>query len=280
MKETYDQVSSEICKSVTNKYSTSFSVGIYLLNRSLHCPIYSIYGFVRLADEIVDSFHDFDKEKLLQQFTADTWQAIEDGISLNPVLNAFQSTVTQYEIDHELIRSFLHSMSMDLGHRDYEETTFEEYIWGSAEVVGLMCLKVFVDGKEEMYDALVPEARALGAAFQKVNFLRDLHADYEGLGRSYFPGVDLENWTLRDKQEIEKSIAKDFALAEEGIRKLPRKARWGVYTAYICYLKLFKKIRSTSAEQMMQRRIRIPNYRKLSLVPRAYFQATFRSLSS
>jgi len=280
MKAIYDQVCTDICKSVTNKYSTSFSAGIYLLHNSLRGPIYSIYGFVRLADEIVDSFHDFDKGSLLTQFTQDTWQAIEQGISLNPVLNAFQSAVNTYEIDHELIRSFLHSMSMDLGHRDYEESTFEEYIWGSAEVVGLMCLKVFVDGDQTLYDQLTPPAQALGSAFQKVNFLRDLRADFEGLGRSYFPGVDLKNLTLDDKKQIEKSIAEDFSKAEEGIRKLPSKARLGVFTAYIYYLKLFKKIRSASAEQILQKRIRIPNYRKISLVPRAYFQSTFRSLPS
>ncbi|MBX2815438.1 MAG: phytoene/squalene synthase family protein [Saprospiraceae bacterium] len=275
MKSIYDQLCIDIAKSVTTSYSTSFSAGIFLLHRTLRSPIYSIYGFVRLADEIVDSFHGFDKPYLLQKFRSDTFEAIEQGISLNPVLHAFQEVVNRYEIHHELISCFLDSMDMDLAPVTYDLQNFEQYILGSAEVVGLMCLKVFVDGDAATYNSLKEPAQALGAAFQKVNFLRDLKADYEHLGRSYFPGIDVDNLTLEDKQAIEHSIAEDFAKAEEGIKRLPRTARLGVSTAYIYYLKLFKKIRSTSAEQILQRRIRIPNYRKLTLLPRAYFHSTF-----
>ena len=275
MKSIYDQVSVGICKQVTNSYSTSFSAGIYLLHSSLRSPIYSIYGFVRLADEIVDSFHQFEKQTLLSRFREDTFRAISEGISLNPVLNAFQAAVNRYQIDHILIEQFLESMQMDLEPQEYDQPKFEKYILGSAEVVGLMCLRVFVDGDDEQYESLKRSAMALGAAFQKVNFLRDLQADYQGLGRSYFPGIDLERLTIDEKKEIEKSIAEDFQVAEEGIRRLPRSSRLGVYTAYIYYMKLFKKIRYSSPEKILSQRVRIPNYRKLSLIPRAYFRSTF-----
>lgn len=275
MKSIYDKVSVDVCKHVTNSYSTSFSAGIYLLHRSLRGPIYSIYGFVRLADEIVDSFHEFDKAELLQRFRKDTFRSIEEGISLNPVLNAFQAVVNHYQVDHQLIEQFLDSMDMDLRPQDYDQSKFNLYVLGSAEVVGLMCLRIFVGGDDEAYQSLRESAQALGSAFQKVNFLRDLKADYEALGRSYFPDIDVSKLTKAEKESIEESIAQDFLTAEEGIRRLPKKARLGVYTAYIYYLKLFKKIRSSTPETILNQRIRIPNYRKISLIPKAYFRSTF-----
>lgn len=276
MKVLYDQVSKEISKSITRKYSTSFSLGIYMLNRSLHEPIYSIYGFVRLADEIVDSFHGYEKDDLLKRLRSDTFQAIRNGISINPVLHAFQLAVNQYDIKHELIDTFLDSMEMDLTRKEYTQESFEKYILGSAEVVGLMCLQVFVNGDHDEYERLKPAAMKLGAAFQKVNFLRDLKADYSQLGRSYFPHVDLSRLSSDDKLKIEKSIQNDFDEALVGIKKLPTCAKLGVYTAYVYYYKLFKKIKLTPPSMIMQQRIRISNSYKLFLLLKSFITLNFK----
>lgn len=265
MKRLYDEVAYSCSKLVTRQYSTSFSLGIFLLGKKIHNPIYAIYGFVRLADEIVDSFHDFDKAKLLNEFIADTHKSIEERISLNPILNAFQAVVHRYQIDMELINTFLKSMEMDLNQKDYDTAGLEAYILGSAEVVGLMCLKVFVDRDEAEYQRLKPSAMRLGAAFQKVNFLRDLQADYEGLGRTYFPEVSMDAFNEQQKEKVEREIREDFKAALEGIRQLPKVARLGVYSAYVYYLHLFKKIRKTKANRIIEERIRIPNWQKLWL---------------
>lgn len=268
----YDQVSLRCSKMVTRSYSTSFSLGIRLLSKDLHDPIYSIYGFVRFADEIVDSFHDFDKKDLLDRFKIDTYKAIEEGISLNPILNSFQEVVRKYNIERELIDAFLHSMEMDLVDRDYDQKSFEEYILGSAEVVGLMCLRVFLDGDEQEYQRLKQPAMKLGSAFQKVNFLRDLKADYQKLGRSYFPQVNLERFDHMSKKQIEEDIHADFAEALEGIKQLPRKARFGVYLAYVYYISLFEKIRNTEPMVILEERVRIPNTKKYGLMLGSYFK--------
>lgn len=272
MKALYDQVSLRCSKLVTRSYSTSFSLGIRLLSSELHDPIYAIYGFVRLADEIVDTFHDFDKSELLNRFREDTYRAIDERISLNPILNSFQEAVHRYNIERELIDAFLHSMEMDLDDREYDQKSFEEYILGSAEVVGLMCLRVFVDGDETEYQSLKAPAMKLGAAFQKVNFLRDLKSDYEKLGRSYFPQVNLERFDHMSKQEIEKDIEADFTDALDGIRQLPSKARFGVYLAYVYYTRLFEKIRNTEPMVILQERVRIPNTKKYGLMLGSYFK--------
>ncbi len=266
MKKLYDEVSSEISKCITRRYSTSFSLGIFMLDKSIHRDIYAIYGFVRIADEIVDSFHDFNKSVLLDKFENETREAIENGISLNPVLNAFQRTVRKHEIEWDLIQTFLESMRMDLSCQDYDEESFRKYILGSAEVVGLMCLRVFVEGDKKQYEALQTPAMKLGAAFQKVNFLRDLEVDFHRLGRSYFPDCDPANFSEQDKLTIEASIENDFREAEKGIKELPKKARRGVYTAYLYYMKLFRKIQRTTAKEIMSNRIRISNQRKLLLL--------------
>ncbi|NND08170.1 MAG: phytoene/squalene synthase family protein [Saprospiraceae bacterium] len=271
MKALYDKVSGKICKQITRSYSTSFSIGINLLHHSIHLPIYSIYGFVRLADEIVDSFHDYNKQALLDQFERDTYTSIREGISLNPVLNAFQHTVNAYNIELDLISTFLHSMRMDLDDIEYDQAAFEKYILGSAEVVGLMCLQVFVEGDKQNYEKLKPAAMKLGAAFQKVNFLRDLGADYEKLGRSYFPNVDLSDLDENDKAKIEASIRSDFTEALVGIKALPKKAKLGVFTAYVYYLNLFRKIAKTPPREIMNKRIRISNFRKFLLLFKSYY---------
>ncbi|QTN38904.1 phytoene/squalene synthase family protein [Cryomorphaceae bacterium] len=272
MKALYDQVSLRCSKIVTRSYSTSFSMGIRLLSSELHDPIYAVYGFVRFADEIVDSFHDFDKKELLDRFRLETYQALEERISLNPILNSFQEVVHRYSIERELIDAFLHSMEMDLEDREYDQSSFEEYILGSAEVVGLMCLRVFLNGDEAEYQRLKAPAMKLGSAFQKVNFLRDLKADYEKLGRSYFPDVNLEMFDQMSKQEIEADIEADFKEALEGIKELPRKARFGVYLAYMYYTRLFEKIRNTEPMVIMQERVRIPNTKKYGLMVGTYFR--------
>jgi phytoene/squalene synthetase len=236
------------------------------LNSSIHQPIYAIYGFVRFADEIVDSFHGYDKEKLLLDFKKQTFEAIEAGISLNPILNSFQDTVNKYQIPHELIHTFLNSMEMDLNKQVYDRSKYEEYILGSAEVVGLMCLKIFVNGDEKMYSKLKFEAMKLGSAFQKINFLRDLKDDFKELGRSYFPNVDMTFFNDEVKKEIEKDIAKDFKLGLDGIKKLPKNARFGVYVAYIYYHNLFLKIQAKPATTILKERVRIPNNKKISLL--------------
>jgi phytoene/squalene synthetase len=270
MKQLFDEVSLKCSQLTTRSYSTSFSLGIRLLSSEIRSPIYAIYGFVRFADEIVDTFHDYNKPELLKRFCDDTYTAIEEGISLNPILNAFQQAVRQYDIPMELIDQFLHSMEMDLDLDSCDRNSFEEYILGSAEVVGLMCLKVFVGGNQKEYERLKPYAMALGAAFQKINFLRDLHADYEKLGRSYFPGLDVESFDENSKKRIEEEIAEDFKMAYEGIVQLPKKARFGVYLAYVYYLSLFKKIQNTPSSQVIESRIRIPNERKYAILVSSY----------
>jgi phytoene/squalene synthetase len=234
-------------------------------------PIYAIYGFVRYADEIVDTFHDHDKESLLQRFKEDTYRAIEEKISLNPVLHSFQEVVNMYNIELDLIEAFLKSMEMDLHESTYDQAGYEEYIYGSAEVVGLMCLRVFLDGDEDNYQQLKPPAKALGSAFQKVNFLRDLKSDYKERGRVYFPEVDFKVFSEEDKQKIEDDIQQDFDHALEGILKLPPSSRLGVYLAYIYYLQLFKKIKNLPSTKIMNERIRIPNFNKLLLLTKTYF---------
>lgn len=261
---------SENCsRIVTENYSTSFSSAIRMLHKDLRTPIFNIYGFVRFADEIVDTFHEFDKPTLLAQFKMETYDAIHRGISLNPVLNSFQRTVNDYNIDLKLVDAFFKSMEMDLEKQSYDCEGYKEYIYGSAEVVGLMCLYVFCEGKQELYNSLENSARALGAAFQKVNFLRDIKADYNGLSRVYFPGCDFNNFTMQDKRQIEEDIHRDFNQAFDGITRLPLKARFGVYVAYKYYLSLFRKIKRLKPARVLEARIRIPNYRKAMIIFRA-----------
>jgi len=266
----YHAVSRECSEAITRRYSTSFSSAIRLLHTDLRSPIYGIYGFVRVADEIVDTFHDWDKATLLDEFKADTWRAVERGLSTNPVLHAFAEVVTRYRIPHDLIEAFLHSMTLDLHKTVYGTVTeLDEYIYGSAEVVGLMCLCVFVEGDTAKYEDLKSSARRLGAAFQKVNFLRDIQADYEGLARTYFPGFDFHHFTGTDKQRIEADIEEDFAAALAGIRRLPLKARFGVYTAYRYYRSLFQKICCLQPEEVLRRRVRVPDGQKLMILAKA-----------
>ncbi|WP_316829508.1 phytoene/squalene synthase family protein [Pedobacter aquatilis] len=266
MKDIFDKLSAECSKITTKRYSTSFSLGIYFLNKNLRMPIYAIYGFVRLADEIVDSFHDYDKEYLLRKFKEDTFEAINLKISLNPVLNSFQSVVNKYQIDHTLINLFLNSMEMDLSETKYTSQLYDTYILGSAEVVGLMCLKVFTNGDAEEYQRLKPFAMKLGSAFQKVNFLRDLKADSQSLNRTYFPNINLSAFCDKQKQAIEIEIEQEFEEALSGIKMLPASSRHGVYLSYIYYRKLFSKIKGLSAERIMNERIRISNHRKIGLM--------------
>jgi 15-cis-phytoene synthase len=270
MKELFDMISRKSSKMATVTYSTSFSLGIRFFSKRFHDPIYGIYGFVRFADEIVDSFHGFNKQKLLQRFKEDTYSAIEDKISLNPILNNFQYVVNQYKIETELIDLFLHSMEMDLKQIQYDQKKYEEYILGSAEVVGLMCLRVFCEGDEQKYDDLKPSAMRLGSAFQKINFLRDLKADFKELGRSYFPGIDMSHWNDTIKAAIEDDIEKDFSDGLAGIRKLPAGARFGVYVAYVYFHELLLKIQQVKADKLLNERIRISNPRKYMLLLTAY----------
>jgi phytoene synthase len=269
MMQLFQEVSSECSKLTTERYSTSFSSAIHLLHKDLRKPIYNIYGFVRFADEIVDTFHEHDKSTLLAEFKKETYASIERGISLNPILNSFQQIVNEFEIEHELIEAFFNSMESDLTNQRYDSVGYSNYIYGSAEVVGLMCLHVFCDGDKNQYNFLKPYAQALGAAFQKVNFLRDIKADSQQLKRTYFPGVDFNHFTPQNKAEIENDIQHDFQLAFKGIMKLPVKARFGVYVAYKYYLSLFKKIKSTEPKILLENRIRIPNYSKAFIVVRA-----------
>jgi phytoene synthase len=262
----YDQVCRECSKLITNRYSTSFSMGIKAFDRRFHLPIYAIYGFVRFADEIVDTFHGHDKATLLNRFREDLDRALEERISLNPVLHAFQETVHKYKIERELIEAFLVSMEMDLFHNRYEDSLYNEYIYGSAEVVGLMCLRVFCEGDEALYEQLKAPARSLGSAFQKVNFLRDMKSDYDERGRVYFPGVDFTRFSKDDKEAIEADIKADFDDAYLGILQLPKGVRLGVYLAYVYYLKLFQKIRRSTASRVQAERIRVPDSRKVLLL--------------
>lgn len=272
MKLLFDNISHEMSQLTTKRYSTSFSLGISFLHKDLHKPIYGIYGFVRFADEIVDSFHGFNKEELLADFKVQTYAAIDQGISLNPILNSFQWVVRNYNISLDLIETFLNSMEMDLEKHEYDKSKYEQYILGSAEVVGLMCLKVFVHGDNDEYERLKPFAMKLGSAFQKINFLRDLKADYQELGRTYFPGIDLNEFNATVKKQIEADIEIDFKLGYEGIKQLPKNSRFGVYMAYIYYYKLFKKIKSTPAESILNGRVRIPNNKKYRLFVTSYLR--------
>lgn len=253
-------------RSITHKYSTSFTLGIKTLAHKFHDPIYGIYGYVRLADEIVDSFHGYDKAQLLAEFREDTFRAIERGISTNPVIHAFQRVVHQYDIDHELIRSFLDSMEMDLHFNKYDDKMYDTYIYGSAEVVGLMCLQVFCEGDRKEYEDLQGAARSLGAAFQKVNFLRDMQSDYEERGRVYFPGMNFTTFDEDAKRLVEENIQADFDAAYAGMMRLPEGARMGVYLAYVYYQTLFKKIKQTAAEVVKQERIRVSDTEKIGLL--------------
>ena len=266
MKKIFDTVSYRSSEITTKLYSTSFSFGIKALDGKLHKSIYAIYGFVRLADEIVDTFHNFNKEALLLKFKHDTHEAIEDKISLNPILNCFQDVVNSYSIDLDLVDTFLDSMEMDLNPIKYDKLKYEKYILGSAQVVGLMCLKVFLNGNEVKYNELKPHAMSLGSAFQKINFLRDIKADYTNLGRTYFPNVDMTTFSEEDKVNIESDIQKDFAHALIGVKKLPKSSRAGVYLTYVYYYKLFEKIQSISYSKILSQRIRINNFRKMYLV--------------
>jgi phytoene/squalene synthetase len=269
----YKDTSYKISKRLTLSYSTSFGWGIKAFKPEYRDPIFAIYSYVRIADEIVDTFHDFDKKELLTKFEVDTWEAIEKRISTNPVLNAFQETVNKYNIDLKLIKAFLTSMEMDLSNSSYERSNYDDYIYGSAEVVGLMCLKVFVNGSEEKYDELEHSARMLGAAFQKVNFLRDIKSDIIERGRIYLPGVsELTLINNANKKELEKEIDKEFHLAFLGIIKLPIAVKLGVYSAYLYYLMLFKKIKRMDVDKLMTKRVRISNIYKLYLLLKSYFE--------
>ncbi|PWJ38458.1 phytoene/squalene synthase family protein [Sediminitomix flava] len=269
-KALFDNISLACSKHITQKYSTSFSLGIRCLHSDLRGPIYSVYGFVRIADEIVDTFHDYDKETLLKEFKEETYKALDQRISTNPVLNSFQQAVHDFNIDYKHIDTFLKSMEMDLNKKEYDPSQYEEYILGSAEVVGLMCLKIFCYGDQEQYDKLEPYAMRLGSAFQKVNFLRDLKDDIEDLGRFYFPNLVVSDFNDDTKREIEKEIEEDFKYALKGIVQLPKSSRFGVYLAYVYYSRLFQKIKNTPHTKVMEGRIRIPNPRKLSLFASTY----------
>lgn len=268
----YNETCFECSKLITNKYSTSFSLGIKAFDKGYRYPIYAIYGFVRYADEIVDTFHEHDKARLIGDFRSETFKAIKAGISLNPVIHAFQQVVSKYNIDHDLIDAFLRSMEMDLDMKAYNDVCYKNYIYGSAEAIGLMCLRVFTNNNNEQYQALLPQARSLGSAFQKVNFLRDVKADFQERGRTYFPNIDFNNFTEADKRIIEADIKNDFDNAFEGIKLLPAGTRLGVYIAYVYYLQLFKKISYTPANVILQKRIRISDTRKMSLYVKAVLQ--------
>ena len=272
MKSLFDNVSVQCSKLTTRTYSTSFSLGIYFLKNKLRNPIYSIYGFVRFADEIVDSFEGYDKKRLLEKFKVETYEAIENRISLNPILNSFQQVVHQFNISHDLIEMFLKSMEMDLEKIDYTSEKYNEYILGSAEVVGLMCLHVFSEGNKNLYEELKPFAMKLGAAFQKINFLRDMKADYQILGRTYFPNVDMTRFSSSTKRKIENEIEQDFKEALIGIKKLPPSAKGGVYLAYVYYNSLFKKIKKVPAQKILSERIRISNGEKFGLMLNSMIQ--------
>jgi len=271
MKKLFDQVSESCSRIVTESYSTSFTLATKMLDSSIRQDIYNIYGFVRFADEIVDSFHNYDKKELLNLFEKDLKKSIEDKISLNPILNSFQKTIHNYQIDYGLVDSFLNSMKLDLDKKKYlTKKEFDQYVYGSADVVGLMCLKVFVKGNKNQYNDLRPYAMSLGSAFQKVNFLRDLKADHDGLNRSYFPNLNIDEFDEPSKKIILDEIDKDFKHALKGIFKLPSSARFGVYTAYKYYLKLLNKLRKTHPLKIKSSRIRVPNYQKVNVLARSY----------
>lgn len=270
MKQIYDNLSYELSKTITQRYTTSFAIGIRFLAPALRPAIYAIYGFVRVADEIVDSFHGYNKEELLDEFEQECYKAIDIKISTNPVLHCFQEVVHEYGIEKELITLFITSMRMDLNKKAYTEEEYKNYILGSAEVVGLMCLRVFLEGDDKEYQRLKPSAMALGSAFQKINFLRDLKADVRDLGRVYFPNIDISVFNDQVKAEIEEDIKKDFDHGFEGIKQLPKKARFGVYLAYIYYTRLFNKVKESPAELILKERLRIPNPKKYAILFQSY----------
>ena len=271
MKSIFDKVSADCSKNVTNSYSTSFSLATKMLAKSIRQDIYNIYGFVRFADEIVDTFHDYDKKELLNRFIDELNFSLKNKISTNPILNSFQYTVNKYKIDYELIDSFLKSMKMDLKKIKYNsEKEYKEYIYGSADVVGLMCLKVFVSGNEDSYKKLKPNAMALGSAFQKVNFLRDLNADYHDLNITYFPNLDFKNFDEQSKMLIMEDIENDFKKALKGIYELPNNSKFGVYAAYKYYKRLLIKLKKTSYMKIKNERVRVPNYQKVDVLARSY----------
>ena len=278
MIELYHKVCVDASKMVTNSYSTSFSLGIRMFAEELREPIYNIYGFVRFADEIVDTFHDYDKSTLLQEFRQDTYRAIERGISLNPILHSFQKVVKEYDIGLDLIDGFLDSMEMDLDRRIFDREMYDRYIFGSAEVVGLMCLKVFVNGDAEEYERLKVPAMKLGSAFQKINFLRDIKSDYEDRGRIYFPGVAFESFTCSDKEEIEVEIQRDFDEALVGINALPKGARLGVYLAYQYFQRLLDRIKKCKADDVKVRRIRVPDATKIMILGSSALKYNLKSI--
>ena len=272
MKSIFDKVSFDCSKNVTKSYSTSFSAAVKMLAPTIRQDIYNIYGFVRFADEIVDTFHDYDKEKLFNLFENDLALSLQNKISLNPILNSFQHTVNKYQIPVELINAFMKSMKLDLHKNEYKTNDeYKEYIYGSADVVGLMCLKVFVNGDDNQYEKLKNGAMRLGSAFQKVNFLRDLKADFEDLNRTYFPNTDLSQLDEASKQEIIREIEADFAAGYEGIKNLPIEAKFGVYTAYVYYKKLLTKLKNTPSLEIKNTRIRVSNYQKYGLFAKCYF---------
>ncbi|MFW2135625.1 phytoene/squalene synthase family protein [Chryseobacterium sp. TY4] len=270
MKQLFDELSYSVSKITTQKYSTSFSLGILALKPSIRNAIYAIYGFVRLADEIVDSFHDYDKEKLLNRLKIETQNALEEKISLNPILQSFQETVHKYEIDTVLIEQFLNSMEMDLQKIDYNSALYDKYIFGSAEVVGLMCLQVFTEGNKEKFEELKPYAMKLGSAFQKINFLRDLKDDYQILGRTYFPNVDMAVFDNHIKCQIEKEIEEEFKEALIGIKKLPNSSKFGVYLAYKYYISLFRKIKRKTSSEILNNRVRVSDPQKVVVAFKSY----------
>ena len=274
----YDNVCLKASRHTTYSYSTSFSLGIRSLDKRFHAPIHAIYGFVRFADEIVDTFHGFDKNELLIRFREDTHRAIAEGISLNPILHSFQRVVNNYHLEPELYDTFLDSMAMDLTDTVHDQKSYESYILGSAEVVGLMCLRVFCEGDEARYRKLKPAAMKLGSAFQKVNFLRDLKDDHQNLGRTYFPGIDVSRMNTTTKARIEQDIQLDFDEALTGIRQLPRGARFGVYIAYVYYVNLFRKIKALPCDRIMKERVRVRNRRKIALLTTSYLRHSFGML--
>lgn len=278
MMQLFHDVSQLCSKITTEKYSTSFSSAARLLHYDLRAPIYNIYGFVRFADEVVDTFHDYEKDALLLQFKHETYQAITRKISLNPILHSFQMTVNDYGIDLHLIEAFFESMQLDIQKKQYDIAEYKQYIYGSAETVGLMCLYIFCEGNKTMYEKLKSAACSLGAAFQKVNFLRDLRTDYQYLNRIYFPECNPMHFSEIDKRRIEADIEKDFAHAYEGILALPLKARFGVYVAYKYYFSLYKKIKKLDPQKILQKRIRIPSYNKIVILAKAGLRSQFNAL--
>lgn len=275
MKALFDTTSRLCSKIVTEHYSTSFTLGIKTLDKSLHDAIFSIYGFVRYADEIVDTFYGYNQAELLNEFRVDTFKAIYEGISLNPILNSYQWVVNKYGIPNELTESFFDSMATDLYANEHDRFSYDDYIYGSAEVVGLMCLRVFVDGDQALYDKLESHAKSLGAAFQKVNFLRDIKSDHAERGRTYFPGVDFDQFSEADKSKIEQEILEDFDHAYDGIVQLPRTSRLGVFLAYRYYRALFKRIQKSSASAVKEQRIRVPDARKVGILLMTYVSMKF-----